>query len=299
MPFCGNCGAEVPAGSAYCPVCGFQGIVAERPPAVPGPPPVAQTAGGAAATHVSRLSWGVILLTAWMGLLAWAGLQNAFFPPPPTAPVYLVDMSAPELAVSGIILLLPVACFLLLGLGLWGLRRDVREVRESLTWRIGPLVLGPLRVVGVVFLLALVAVVASVTFAAVAHFGGGDLPGSSLLTDAAFEALLIGLGWCLMVFSAKAIRPWAGRREAASLAWAVIVISAAAMFEACLQFVAAGVALSNFSATPGATSLPTFPWADGASATAAVAGLLVVAWVARRIVHRMTRSTLEATPVPA
>ncbi len=263
-----------------------------------GPSPLAPTTEPAF-LHLRLLSWGLILLAVWMGLLAWSGLQTTFFPSPPTAPVYFVDMPAPLLAANAALLLLPTCTLLFLGLGLAGLRANVPEARGRLTWRLGRVVLGPLHLIGLLVLFIVLTVVIAVAIAAVALLGGGTASSAFLFVGAAFEALLIAFGWCLMVFPARAISPWTSRAEGGAVTLAVFVISGAALFEAAVSFVAAGVGASMLLANPRADVPPTYPWAQGFSALAAVAGLLVVAWVARRIVHRMGRSSARAVAGPA
>lgn len=300
MPFCANCGAEVGVEAPYCPKCGFRGAMATRPPGLPAGPGALPVLTRGPRLHLRRLSWGLVLLAAWMGLLAWAGIGNTFFPTPPSEPVYLVDMPAPLLAMNAVILLLPVLCLFLLGLGLLGLRTSVPEVRDRLSWRLGPLILGPLRLIGLLILAAILAVVVSLgLYFAAFQSGGTAVPSASLFSDAAFEALFIAMGWCLMVFPAKAIGPWATRRESGALMIAVFLISAAALFEAAMQFVAAWVGASLLAANPDASVPPAYPWADGFSALGAVLGLVVIAWVARRMVHRLSRAAVPSAPLPA
>ena len=232
-------------------------------------------------------------------MVADTGLVNAFAPLPPSEPVLFVEMPTADLVVAGGLMLLPVACLLCLGLGLMGLRASVPEVRGRLTWRLGRFVLGPLRLIGLLLLLAVIAVAVSVALYAVAYLSGGAVPTWDLFIEAGFEALLIAVGWCLMVFPAKALGLWTTRTEGKAVVAATLVISIAALLEAGVWFIAAAVGAAMLAADPSADVPPTYPWADGFTALAAVVGLLVVAWVARRIVHRMKRSSAQAAPLPA
>ena len=297
-PFCANCGAEAAPGEPYCPRCGFRGTVPTKPELRAAGPSPAAPEGPPALTHLRVLSWRLILLAVYMGILAWSGLQTAFFPQPPSAPIYLVDMPAPLLAVNAALLLLPVCTLLFLGLGLMGLRAEIPEVRERLTWRLGPVVFGPLRLIGLLILLAVLAVVAGLALYALAHLGGGTVPAASLFLDAGFEALFVAFGWCLMVFPAKALAPWTTRNEGKLVTAASLLITVAAILEAGVWFVAAGVGAATAAADAGGAVAPTHPWADGLTALAAFLGLLLVAWVARRLVHRMRGAAALASAVP-
>ncbi len=292
MPFCGNCGADVRADAEYCPRCGFQGVVATKPEVSSETLPALAPTADRSLPHLRRLSWGIVLLTGYMALIAWAGLQATFFPQPPSAPVYLVDMSAPLLLANALILLLPLCMLLFIGAGLLGLRASAPALRGRLTWRLGRWVLGPLRLVGLVLLAIVVGFGAMVGLASVTSIGGGWATGPSLFTDAAAEALFVVFGWCLMVFPAKAIGPWTTLKESKAVSAASLVISCAALFAAVAPFVAA--ATGHSAVAPSASSYPVPPWVQGFSGLAAVMGLFTVAWVARRIVHRTEHASAQS-----
>ena len=249
--------------------------------------------------NMRRLSWGLILLTTYMVVFAWKGLQDAFFPPPPTPPVYLIDMVAPALAANVALLLLPVCTLLFLGAGLVGLGGNVPEARDRLQWRLGRRIMGPLSVAGLLLLSVLLAAGIGVVVDAVVYPGVDVGTDASLFFNAAGGTLVVALGWGLMIFPAKAMTLWSRTREAAAVRLATVVISAAALVEGSVGLVAAGVGVSMLAANPSAGVPPAYPLADGFTALAAVAGLLVIAWVARRIVHRMRRPVGQVAAVPS
>ncbi len=245
----------------------------------------------------------MVLLTGYMGLIACAGLQEAFFPAPPTPPVYFVDMPAPLLALNAVlVLVLPLGTLFFLGAGLLGLRATVPEVRSRLTWRVGSIVLGPLRLAGLVILAMIIVFLVWMAFAIAVFLGGGaasDLStGASLFVDATMEALIVAFGWCLMVFPAKTIGPWTTRWESRSVSAAIWVISAAALGAAAAQYIVAGIGTAKVLADPAATPPAVPMWVQGFTGLAAVGGLLVLTWIARRIVHRMRRAPTRAVPLP-
>ncbi len=297
MPYCSNCGVEVPPEAAYCPRCGFRGAVETRPELPSTFPPLSMLIPGEPLVHMRRLSWGVILLAAYMGLLAWAGLQETFVPQPPSPPVSLAQMPAPLLLVNAALLLFPLCTLLCLGVGLLGLRANVPGVKERLTWRIGTFVVGPLRLFGLLIAAIVVTVLLELGVVVVATLAGGGAAVPSLILEASFETLLVAFGWCLMVVPARALGPWTRPIESEVLSVAVCAISLSALFASAAQFVVAGLGATAVHPTEATPSVP--PWVQGFSALAAAAGVFAVAWIARRIMHRMEQAPAQATAAPA
>ncbi len=246
----------------------------------------------------------MILLTGYMGLIAYAGLQEAFFPAPPTPPIYFIDMPAPLLALNAVlVLLLPLGTLFFLGAGLLGLRATVPAVRNRLTWHLGSILLGPLRLAGLVIAAMIVVFLVWAAVALAIFLGGGAASGlasgGTLFVDALMESLIVAFGWCLMVFPAKATGPWTTRAETRSVSVAIWVINAAALGAAAAQFIVAGIETPVVLANPGATPPAVPPWVQGFTGLAAFASLVVVAWITRRIVHRLARTSSGAAPSSA
>ncbi len=245
-----------------------------------------------------RLSLGIILLAVWMAFFAESGIGEAFFPLSPNPPGPPAVGAVLNVAVPVLLAAIGVACLALLGLGLMALRASVPAVRERLTWRWGTVRLSPGHIIGGLGLLSVVLFPIGIGLAVMATIGGGRWPLAFLFFEAFYVSLFIAIGWCLMVFPARALGPWTTRTEGRVVTAATVVISAAALFDVTVQFIIAGVGVSTLIANPTA-SIPTAPsWAQGFSALAALLGLLVVAWVARRIVHRMKRPGVQATATP-
>ncbi len=244
------------------------------------------------------LSWGVILLTAYMGLIAWAGLQATFFPAPPSPPVYLVDMPAPLLVVNALIIVMPLAMLLFIGLGLQGLRLNVPDAKRGLTWQVGSRILAPGRVIALLIAAAVLSFLVEAGVVALAVLFGAPTSGVFLMVGATFESILVALGWCLMVFPAKTIGPWTTPKETMVVKAAIWLISGAALFAIAAQFIAAAFEAAGGQTSAG-SSLSSPSWVQGVSGLVAFAGLFVVAWINRRIVHRLKRETVKAAPSPA
>ncbi len=296
MPFCANCGADVAADAAYCPRCGFKGTVAARP-VMPAPAPSTYASSpGRVLLPLRRLSWGLILLCAYMGVIAWAGIQETFFPAPPTPPVYFIDMTAPLLLANVMILLVPFAMLLFLGLGVQGLRAEVPEVRDHMTWRLGSHTVTATRLITYLFAAIILSFFLEAGIIAAWALIGGAAPDLSLFLGASFEAFIVAFGWCLMVFPAKALGPWTTPVETEVVSLAILLITAAALFDVAMQFVVAFVPASSIASSAGSSMGPIPPWAQGFSALGAFAGVLAVAWINRRIVHRMRRAPDRGVP---
>ncbi len=298
MLFCGNCGAEVDADAAYCSRCGFKGTVAVRPVLPPEAPSTYAGSPERVLLPLRRLSWGLILLSAYMGVIAWAGIQETFFPAPPSPPVYLVDMTAPLLLANVMILLVPLAMLLFLGLGVQGLRAEVPEIRDRLAWRFGSHIVTAKRLITYLFAAIILSFFVEAGIIAASVSIGGPADDLSLFLGASFEAFIVAFGWCLMVFPAKAVRPWTTPVETRVISLAILLITAAALFDVAMQFVVAFVPASSFASSAGSSMGPIPPWAQGFSALAAFAGVLAVAWINRRIVHRMRRAPARGAPAP-
>ncbi len=277
-------GARRPSGGAT--------LERDDPASNAGAPPHA----GRVSSHLLLLTWGILLLAVWMALGA-SGLVETFEPTPHFEGAEWVETWAAEWTVLGAWALLILSC-LFLGLGLRGLQADNTEVRDRLSWRWGPLAFGPLRLIALLGLLTLLAAVA-----AVEGLTGGGLSPGYLFLAAAFEGFLVATGWCLMVFPARALAPWAGGVEARALAGARFLITVAAALDVAAWVLAAAVGSFWLATHVGAYALPYNPWAEGSLDRlfdlTAVAGLLVVAWAARRIVHRVGPAPLDLHRGPA
>lgn len=256
------------------------------------PPPSAERLP----VYMRLLTWGILLLAVWMALGA-SGLVETFEPAPPFEGERGVETWAAQWTVDGAWALLALAC-LLLGLGLRGLQADLPEARDRLSWHWGPLAFGPLRLIALLALATLLAAVA-----AVACLTGGGLSPGYLFLAAAFEGLLVATGWCLMVFPARALVPWAGGAEARALAGARFLITVAACLDVVVWVLAAAVGSFWLATHAGAYSLPYNPWAEGSLDRlfdlTAVAGLAAIAWAARRIRRRIGSAPLIMLPAPA
>ncbi len=229
--------------------------------------------------------------------LGASGFLETFEPTPPFEGAKWVETWAAEWTVDGAWALL-VLSSLLLGLGLRGLQTDLPEVRDRLSWRWGPFALGPLRLIALLGLSTLLAAVA-----AVASLTGGGLSPGYLFLAAGFEGSLVATGWCLMVFPARALVPWAGGVEARALAGARFLITVAACLDVVAWVLAAAVGSFWLATHAGAYSLPYNPWAEASLDRmfdlTAVAGLLVIAWAAHRIRRRIGAAPLTICPAPA
>ena len=250
------------------------------------------------AWDLKRLSIGLLFLAGWMGFQALAGLMVPVTSGPSSETVNWWQESPVDIASTVAILLIPILGLALVGVSLRSLRATVPEVRRRLTWRLRSRALGPLGVLVLLFLLEgfLFAVQG---FVALSQVGGGTRSAAFLLLYSAFEAVLVPIGWCIMVFPARALAPWTTRAEGKAVTVAVLAITAGAVFEMAMQFVAAGVGASMLAANPTANLPPRYPRVDGIASLASFIGLLIAAWIARRIVHRTGRSAVPAVPLTA
>ncbi len=295
MRVCGKCGAEVVSETLVCGTCRSPNVMTVEQETVAASPAAPFRRGDRAMSHLRLLDSGILLLAVWMALGA-SGLVETFEPAPPFEGGQGVEAWAAEWTVVGSWALLTLSC-LLLGLGLRGLEADLPEVRDRLSWHWGPLAVGPLRLIALLGLLTLLAAIA-----AVARLTGGGLSPGYLFLAAAFEGLLVATGWCLMVLPVRALAPWAGGVEARALAGARFSITVAACLDVVVWVLAAAVGSFWLATHAGAYGLPYNPWAEGSLDRlfdlTAVAGLLVVAWAARRILHRNRSTPLNLRPAP-
>jgi hypothetical protein len=274
-------------------------VVATRLEGLAVRPPVFQPPGEKVLLYLRRLSVGIILLAVLMAFIAESGIGETFLPGQASPPVPQAVARASDLVAPVLLAIDIVACLVLLGWGLSSLRAAVPEVRDRLTWRLGPVIFTPALVIAVPVLLAVVVFPVALSAVALLALGGGRMPPASLFLGAVYEGLVVAVGWCLMVFPAKALEPWTTTGESTALKVAVLAISAAALFDAGVQFIVAGEGASVLTADPTAAVPVAPPWVQGFSALAAAAALLVVSWLARRIVHRMQQAPAQGAPSPA
>lgn len=220
-----------------------------------------------------------------VGLMTWSFIGMWLAPPPPSPPVYLVDMSPGELAVAVGLGALPFLSLILILLGLSMMRMTYPEVGPRTTWSLGPVLLTPVRIAGVFVVVELLSLVAWVAIVAV---GGSD--SSNPIPAVLGWGVPFALGSFLMIASAEALRPLVSGREERVMFTAAV----AALFGGVLLIGSGAVAILL-----GHESPPFLPWASmpaGLAGTFALVVLVRGAWHVVRQREKRPEAIDEVAP---
>src|SRR5688572_11261130 len=135
-------------------------------------------------------------------------ISTSLVPPPPSPPVYLVDMGPAELLGSCAIGLVPLLSLVLILLGLRLMRLTYPTVAPRITWRFGTVIHTLTRIAG----LFIVAEVGSFV-SAIALVLVGDAANFNTAPQILAWCAPLALGTFLMIASAEALRPLVSGRE--------------------------------------------------------------------------------------
>src|SRR6266511_2494227 len=212
------------------------------------------------ANPVRTLFWGLLCFSILMLFVAWGGIGELFIPPTSGSGTPLIDMPPPLQAFAATMCALPILALVLIVAGIGGMMRTIPKVGPRLVWRIGKTYITALTVVGLMIV----------------------------------TAILIALGWYLMLVSGWSLLPLARLRERTAVEAAVLWAGACAALHIGADIVAT-LAMGSAALRSDAAIPARVPVADAVSAAGGFAALVVLTVVARRASRRYDDAT-KRTP---
>lgn len=237
------------------------------------------------------LRWGLGLFLVLMLLFVQNEIARSFLPPTESPPIAFADVPPALPAANCLLLLLPLGAILLTTFGLTALRAVSADAWRRITWRVGSTELSPFRVAGLFLVALALSYFVGIGLSAM-EFLAGARPRASWFASATFSALLVTLGWFLIVAATRALEPFAQGRESLLLQGIIIEVSVFALLLIGATFVATAMLPAD---TPDVAVPPSVPGISIPAAVGAVAGLALLQVIARRAERRIPRSASVTT----
>ena len=242
---------------------------------------------------VQTLFVGLVLFLALL-LLTTIGNASRVFASPAPPGIALVDMSAPLLAMGGLLALLPLGALLFTLLGIYRTMNRIPAVGPRLVWSLGGRYITPLFFVGLWFILYIILFAITGVVAFLAYTGNAGLDPVVVGLSVAGSEMPIVLGLILMLSAGRALEPLASDTEGPLLSIAIVLAPALAT----LQILGDGIATGLYGPAPVPwSSVPSFlQWATIIAPAGGCFVVAVLAFVTRRSSNREAGRMSVPTP---